>query len=47
MKKPWLAGGIAGLIFSGIILVAALSGLEEKAGIETGVQYVSSLPLFS
>lgn len=46
MKRPWLAGGIAGLILSGIILGIALSGLGEKVGVETGVQYVSSLPLF-
>ena len=46
MRKNCLVGGIAGLIFAGIVLAAAWSGLGEKAGIETGVQYVSSLPLF-
>ena len=46
MKRSWFAGGIAGLILSGIVLGAAWTGLGEKAGIETGVQYVSSLPLF-
>ena len=45
MKRSWLAGGIAGLILSGIILVAAWTGLEEKAGVETGVQYASSLKI--
>ena len=46
MKRSWFAGGIAGLILSGIVLGAAWTGLGEKAGLETGVQYVSSLPLF-
>src|SRR3989338_9111486 len=46
MRKSWLVGGMAGLILSGIVLGAAWTALEEKAGVETGVQYVSSLPLF-
>src|SRR3989338_7898103 len=46
MRKSWLVGGMAGLILSGIVLGAAWTGMEEKAGVETGVQYLSSLPLF-
>ena len=46
MRKSGVVGGIAGLILSGIVLGAAWTSLGEKAGIETGVQYVSSLPLF-
>lgn len=46
MRRPLFAGPIAGLIFSSLVLVAAWSGLSERTGIETGIQYVSSLPLF-
>jgi len=46
LKKTWFKGAIIGLIFAGTLYAAAITGLGERTGLETGVQYFSSLPLF-
>ncbi len=46
LKRGWLIGGILGFVFASLVFWVASTGFGERAGVETGVQYVSSLPLF-